>query len=62
VAALLECLDEPAERRVGRTPRFAKARAPSADANVKVAGSAAGIDPSTAVRASGMISRSGIRR
>jgi hypothetical protein len=27
-----------AERRVGNTPRFAKARAPSADARVKVAG------------------------
>ena len=49
-----------AERRVGRTPRFAKARAPSAAARVKVAGSATGIDARTAVRTRGMISASGI--
>src|SRR5665213_4455941 len=33
-----------AESRVGRTPRFAKARAPSAAARLKVAGSATGIE------------------
>jgi hypothetical protein len=48
-----------AERRVGRTPRFAKTLAPSADARVKVAGSATGIDARTAVRTRGMISASG---
>ena len=51
-----------AERRVGRTPSFANARAPSADARVKVAGSATGIDARTAVRTRGMISSSGILR
>src|ERR1700722_14295402 len=51
-----------AERRVGRTPNFANARAPSAPARVKVAGSATGIDANTAVRTKGMISASGILR
>ena len=49
-----------AERRVGRTPSFASACAPSADASVKVAGSATGIEARTAVRTRGMISASGI--
>jgi hypothetical protein len=45
-----------AERRVGRTPSFAKDRAPSAAATVKVAGSATGIDARTAVKTRGTIS------
>ena len=45
-----------AESRVGRTPRSASARAPSAAASVKVAGSATGIDARTAVSTSGTIS------
>ena len=49
-----------AERRVGSTPSRARARAPSAAARVNVAGSATGIEASTAVRTSGMISPSGI--
>ena len=51
-----------AERRVGRTPSFAKARAPSAAARVKVAGSATGIDARIAVKTRGTISASGILR
>ena len=51
-----------AERRVGRTPILANARAPSAAARVKVAGRATGIDARTAVRTSGIISASGILR
>ena len=45
-----------AESRVGRTPRCARARAPSAAARVKVAGSATGIDARTAVSTRGTIS------
>ena len=48
-----------AERRVGRTPRLASARAPNAVASVKVAGSATGIAASMAVSASGTISATG---
>ena len=58
----IDAASSTAERRVGRTPSFAKARAPSAAASVKVAGSATGIDASTAVRTRGMISSSGILR
>ena len=45
-----------AESRVGRTPSWARARAPIAAARVKVAGSATGIDARTAVSTRGMIS------
>ena len=58
----IDAASSTAERRVGRTPSFARARAPSADASVKVAGSATGIDARTAVRTRGMISSSGILR
>jgi hypothetical protein len=59
---LIDAASSTAERRVGRTPCFAKARAPSAAARVKVAGSATGIDASTAVRTRGMTSSSGSLR
>ena len=49
-----------AESRVGRTPSFARARAPSAVARVKVAGNATGIAARTDVSNSGMISLHGI--
>ena len=58
----IDAASSTAERRVGRTPSFANARAPSAAASVKVAGSATGIDARTAVRTRGMISSSGILR
>jgi hypothetical protein len=56
----IDAASSTAERRVGRTPRFARARAPSADASVKVAGSATGIDAKIAVRTRGMMSATGI--
>jgi hypothetical protein len=49
-----------AESRVGRTPRFARARAPSAVARVNVAGNATGIAARTDVSKRGMISLHGI--
>src|ERR1700683_3825024 len=51
-----------AERRVGRTPSFASARAPNAAARVNVAGNATGIEASTPVRTRGIISVTGILR
>ena len=51
-----------AERRVGRTPSFARARAPIAEARVNVAGSATGIDARIAVSTSGMTKITGILR
>ena len=49
-----------ADNRVDKTPTFASAWAPTAAAKVNVAGSATGIDASTAVSTSGMISTQGI--
>ena len=51
-----------AERRVGKAPRAASDRAPTAAARVKVAGRATGIDARTAVSTSGMISVRGMPR
>ena len=58
----IDAASSTAESRVGSTPCLASARAPSAAARVKVAGSATGIEASTPVSASGMISSSGISR
>jgi hypothetical protein len=49
-----------AERRVGSTPNFARERAPSAAARVKVAGNATGIAARTEVNNRGIISPHGI--
>jgi hypothetical protein len=58
----IDAASSTADRRVGRTPSFARARAPSADARVKVAGNATGIDAKIAVRRRGMMSSTGILR
>ena len=58
----IDAASSTAERRVGRTPSFARERALIADASVKVAGSATGIDARMAVSTSGMISVTGILR
>ena len=49
-----------ADSRVGRTPSFARDRAPSAAARVNVAGNATGMAARTEVSKSGMISLHGI--
>lgn len=58
----IDAASSTAERRVGRMPRFASARAPSADARVNVAGSATGMEARIAVRTRGMISSTGMVR
>jgi allophanate hydrolase subunit 1 len=49
-----------AERLVGKTPRRANARAPTAAASVNIEGKATGIDERTATRMSGTMSARGI--
>lgn len=56
---ILVAASSTADRRVGRTPFRASARAPSADASANVAGSAMGTDARTAVNMSVMMSPRG---